>query len=101
SRSTPGGPGGGAGSIGRAQASAARGDALFDELVARGADRRRAGRAAIAVEGRITAEFQGIGEKLGACRPTRRGAARVSDTLIGEVDGPRDVLRAPAGERVG
>src|SRR5216683_2535100 len=74
--------------------------ALFDELVARRADRCRTGRAAITVEGRIAAEFQRVGDELGACRPTRR-AARVSDVLVGEVDGPDDGLCIPTGERVG
>src|SRR5216683_451388 len=72
-RHVGGGKGGGsvAGSIGEAQALAAVSGGLFDELVAGRADRQRAGRAAIAVEGRIAAEFQRIGDELGACCPAR------------------------------
>src|SRR5258708_5606051 len=79
-----GGTGEGGVQPGQAQASPALAGVLFDELVAGRADRRRAGRAAIAVEGRIAVEFQRIGDELGAHRPTRCGAARIGDGLIGD-----------------
>lgn len=77
------------------------GKRLFDQLVARAADRRRADTGAIIAEVRTAAEARLEYDELRARSRVNATAARVGDGLVGEIDGPGDVLRRSPAERIG